>query len=343
MRILIIRLSSFGDIILTEPITTVLRKIYPAAEIDFLTNPQYATLPRMFPNINTVYIWNKDRESIEMLRKRNYDLVLDLHGKLQSFFFRFQLKAPRSITYKKKHNLRYKIVKKLTTRAIASTTELYASVLDNLGFPYHLQRPVLIPLRQKDPLMEDTFKDKRESKHTYIGVFPGANHVTKIYPLERLSAVLLNLPEEWKICYVFLGGPKEKKINEVLCKQMKYPSVDLTGQLDYLNLANIVNELDIVISMDSGPMHLAASLGKPQVAIFGSTHTKLGFAPQNQKAIVLQKNLACQPCSLHGTERCPKGHFKCMNLIEPQDVISAVVELYDMYVKKQPDNLNETD
>jgi heptosyltransferase II len=335
LRILIIRLSSFGDIILTEPITAVLRKTYPDAEIDFLTSQQYTGLPRMFPNISTVFSWSKDKESMNIIKERDYDLVLDLHGKLESFFIRMRLGAPQNITYKKKHGLRQQIVNKMSKKTIGSTTELYASVLDKMGIPYTLPRPVIIPLRQKDPLMKDAFKDKRESRRIFIGVFPGANHITKIYPIEQMSSVLSSLPDDWKICYVFMGSTQERTINTILKKSVKFPSIDLTGQLDFLNLANIVSELDMVISMDSGPMHLAAALEKPQVAIFGATHTKLGFAPQNPKAIILEKNLNCQPCSLHGSERCPKGHFRCMKDITPKEVVKAVIDLYDKYVKDQ--------
>jgi heptosyltransferase II len=335
LRILIIRLSSFGDIILTEPITAVLRKTYPDAEIDFLTNEQYATLPRMFPNISTVFSWNNDKQSLDILKERNYDLVLDLHGKLRSFLIRFKLGAPQNITYNKKHGLRSNIVKKLTHKTIGSTTELYASVLDKMGIPYKLPRPVLIPLRQKDPLMRDAFKEKRESRRIFVGVFPGANHITKIYPIEQMSAVLSSLPDDWKLCFVFMGGIQEKTINTILKKSVKYPSIDLTGQLDFLNLAYIVSELDLVISMDSGPMHLAAALEKPQVAIFGATHTKLGFGPQNPKAIVIENNIKCQPCSLHGGDKCPKGHFKCMKDINPKEVVKAMIDLYEKYVKDQ--------
>jgi heptosyltransferase II len=335
LRILIIRLSSFGDIILTEPITAVLRKTYPDAEIDFLTSQQYASLPRMFPNISTVFSWNKDKESLDVLKERKYDLVLDLHAKLQSFLIRHRLGAPKNLTYNKKHGLRTRIVNKLTKQTIGSTTELYASVLDKMGIPYKLPRPVIIPLRQKDPLMREAFNEKRESRRIFVGVFPGANHITKIYPIEQMSAVLSSLPEDWKACFVFMGGNQEKTINTILKKSVKYPSIDLTGQLDFLNLAYIVNELDLVISMDSGPMHMAAALEKPQVALFGATSTKLGFAPQNKKAVVIENNIKCQPCSLHGQEKCPKGHFKCMRDINPNEVVTAIVDLYEKFVKDQ--------
>jgi len=335
LRILIIRLSSFGDIILTEPITAVLRKTYPDAEIDFLTSEKYATLPRLFPNISTVFTWKNDKDSVLDLKDRNYDLILDLQGKLRSFLIRLQLGGTHTITYNKKHFLRRMIVKKWTHQTIGSTTELYASVLDKMQIPYSLPRPVIVPLRQKDPIMGEAFRDKRESRRLFIGVFPGATHNTKIYPLEQMSAVLSSLPDDWKLCYVFMGGAQEKSNNTILRKSVKFPSIDLTGQLDYLNLAYILSELDMVITMDSGPMHMAAALGKPQVAIFGATHTKLGFGPQNPKSIVIESNIKCQPCSLHGSDRCPKGHFKCMKEISPKEVAQAIVTLHERFIKDQ--------
>jgi heptosyltransferase II len=81
-----------------------------------------------------------------------------------------------------------------------------------------------------------------------------------------------------------------------------------------------MNDLDLVISNDSGPMHIAAALQKNQIALFGATHPILGFSPMNNNATVICKNISCQPCSLHGSERCPKGHFDCMNKIKPIEI-----------------------
>jgi heptosyltransferase-2 len=86
----------------------------------------------------------------------------------------------------------------------------------------------------------------------------------------------------------------------------------------------MIKQASVVVTNDSGPMHIAAALAKPQIALFGATTPQLGFAPLNEKAIVLCQNLPCQPCSLHGQETCPKRHFACMLSIKPEAIIAAL-------------------
>jgi len=165
-----------------------------------------------------------------------------------------------------------------------------------------------------------------EHKHILLGIFPGAQHITKQYPLEKLANVILSIPEDWEISIIIFGDWDEKNIAYRLKRLTGVPLFDLAGAFDVKLLPAAISLLDIVITNDSGPMHIAAALGKPQIAIFGATHPRLGFRPLNDKAIVLQSDCKCRPCSLHGSDKCRKQHFKCMYDIHSKQVFEALRE-----------------
>ena len=311
MKILIIRLSSLGDIVLTQPVVKILRQVYPNAKIDFLTKKQFVDLVQAFGDADNILVWEneirRDFKNLLKLRK-NYDIVIDLHSKLNTFIIKKILQAPKTVTYQKKHLLRLAIIKKITKKKIDSTVELYFSALAKLGIKTELIFPELFVREKYD------FKLGNSKK---ILIFPGALHRTKMYPPEQFSRFIDSVPAKWNCKFIVAGSENEKEICDKLVSLTKSEIINLCGKLSVSELLAVINSADVVISNDSGPMHIAAALKKPQIAIFGATHPALGFAPLNQKAVVLAANIPCQPCSLHGTEKCPKQHFKCMKMISP--------------------------
>lgn len=316
MKILIIRFSSIGDIVLTEPISYILHQKFPNATIDYLTKPAFIPIVKAFRKIDKIYT-----RTDKLLYKQKYDIIIDLHSKLSSFIAKHRVKSKKIITYNKKHFLRLLIVKKLTTKQISSTLDLYTKVLEKLNITHRFEKPRLKPIfaEKAHSLYETLPKDKK-----IIAVFPGARHNTKIYPYMsdfiKLEAKSLN------VHFVLLGGKDDIDAAETIKSDLPNIS-DFTGKFNLAELIYFVFKTDVVISNDSGPMHIAAALDKPQIAIFGSTSTKLGFKPLNNKAIVLEKNLPCQPCTLHGREECPLGHFRCMKEITVEIVEKSLEKL----------------
>lgn len=312
MKILIIRLSSIGDIILTQPVVAAIRKQYPEATIDYITKAAFATLVEKFGCVDNIIAWEESLVLLLKLNKQKYDLCIDLHNKLNTFLIRLFTNAKRSVIYDKKHNLRRKIVAHKTTENISSTLDLYYTVLDKLGISYSPEYPKLI-------LDYDSTSD---SKNIKIGIFPGAMHKTKQYPPAKLIELISMMPDHWQ---VHLFGSK----SEIdLCMQVESGSAKIRknhcGKLNLDQLCYSITDMDFIISNDSGPMHIAAALHKPQLAFFGATDPVLGFVPMNEDALVISKVLNCKPCSLHGSSKCPKGHFNCMLSIDNNRVIEMV-------------------
>ncbi len=320
MKILIIRYSSIGDVVLTEPVSYIIKMHYPEAKVDYLTKPAFVSLVQSFRAIDSIHT-----EKSKELYKEKYDIVLDLHRKLRSYIITKKINAKRIIRYDKKHLLRWLIIKKFTFVKISSTLDLYLSTLKKIGLNAQRINPVLIPRNDEKVL---SFFNKIKNKKPLLVIFPGAQHPTKMYPKDYIINFIRLVKGRYNI--VLAGG----KQDVTLCKEItgKIEGIkDISGKLNLKQLIVFVSKSDLILSNDSGPMHIAAALSKPQIAIFGSTSTKLGFAPLNEKAVVLEKNLPCRPCTLHGRKACPLKHFRCMKDISFYQVNSALKKLEDKY------------
>ncbi len=313
MKILIIRLSSLGDIILTQPIAASLRQAYPNAQIDFITKPIFKPIVEKFGCIDNIIDWDESFSCLRNISKSKYDICIDLHAKFNTFLIKIFCHAKKTSTYNKKHKLRKAIVQHKTNAKISSTVDLYYSALEKIKIPYTAHKPQLkIPIQKK-------------SSQITIGIFPGATYKTKQYPPQKLIELIQLFPKDWNV--KLFGSPSEIKLSSEITNNCKRNIEDLTGKLNFDQLFYEVNNLDVVITNDSGPMHIAAALNKPQIAIFGATDPVLGFAPMNSKAVIINQTLKCKPCSLHGSNSCPKEHFKCMLSHDNQQIYSNIQKL----------------
>ncbi len=342
-KILIIRFSSIGDIILTEPVIKFIKITYPDSEIHYLTKPSFIELISLFNHIDQIYTWENKKILINTLKNNHYDLVIDLHNKFNSFLVKYLINPNKIVTYSKKHLLRSLIVKKISKISIDSTVKLYLSSFKTLNKKLFNEISVAESLPNTCfPTIQLSEGNKRVNEisenynipvsKTLIAIFPGATHFTKQYPIDLWINFINRIPNEWQCQIVLLGGHQEKYHASRIKTGCPNKTFDLCGVFSLKELAYFINMCSLVISNDSGPMHLTAALKKPQIALFGATHTCLGFKPLNDKAIIIQQNLNCQPCSLHGSSRCPKGHFWCMRSIKPEFLVDTLKESLEKFV-----------
>ena len=343
-KILFIRLSSLGDVVLTESTIRLAKEYFPDCEIHFLTKPVYTKLVESFEGVSKVYAWVEKPSIFISLRKEIYDFVIDLHNKFNTFLIKLIL-CRKTITYNKQRFDRWLMTQRMTTERIDSVVWNYLDVLKkvvpsdkgNINIDKILMNKTFYPKLRVEKYIVDAVRDKFMSYNVpldqyLIGIFPGAKHDTKRYPIERIINLIIDVPDHWKCSFVFLGDWTDKEhTNKIrLLSEIKF--YDLVGAFSVEQLVGAVSMLDVVISNDSGPMHLAAALRKPQIAIFGATHTKLGFRPLNDKAVVLQADIRCQPCSLHGGKTCKRGTFKCMRDISSDEVFSVFKNVFEEMV-----------
>ncbi len=327
MKILIIRLSSLGDIILTQPVVWKLHTEFPEAELHYIAKARFREVPQSFGMLITVINYSGSIRQHLSLIKARYDLVFDLHNKLSSFLIKLFCPGAKKITYDKKHQLRRAIAKKRSSQVIDSTLELYLTALIRAGVRLAkpdlgngLLFPKLFPAEEKSRTLRQIYHKQDGLK--VIALFPGATHSTKMYPQESWVKFILAAGESYY--FWLMGSREEKELTEWIHSKTGNNSVDLAGFFSPGELIDAIAAADAVITNDSGPMHIAAALNKPQVAVFGATHPKLGFRPLNPKAVVICKNISCQPCSLHGGKICPRKHLACLLTIKPEEVAAAL-------------------
>lgn len=321
MKILFVRLSSLGDIVLTEPIVKKISDTYPHAEIDFLVKPVFRDVVQAFPKKVNILEWTDNLDSLIKISRKHYDLLIDLHNKPNTALIRFCAQASQKVVYCKMRKLRKQIVQNKTEKCINSTLDLYNSALTKVGISPANSFPVLLPNDSLKPLIND----HDLNWGNYILIFPGATSFTKRWLPQYFAKLIDDLSARYQI----VVGGSDFSLAHQLRNYSHSKYLDLTGKTNIRELISLVSGSQAIVANDSGPAHIAAAIGKPQITIFGGTSPKLGFAPLNNKGIVLTKNLACSPCSLHGRNFCPLGHFRCMKDISVELVLNQLFSLLD--------------
>ena len=306
-KILIVRLSSLGDVLLTTPVVRSLKKNYPQLSIDFLIKKNFADAVRFNPNINSTIIYDDSPELLEQLKDNSYDLIIDLHNNFRSKKIVRQLGIP-AYKFVKPNFEKFILVhfKINLLKDIKPITQRYADVIPNLELDGD-GLELFIP---------DSVKSKLEEFENVIGICPGAVHFTKRWPIEFYAEFGRRLTEDgYKVA--ILGGESDRNICSDLQKMIPN-SIDLSNNNDLFQTAAHMRSCKAVVCNDSGLMHTAAAMGIPVISIFGSTVKEFGFAPYGVPNLVIENHdLNCRPCTHIGKSKCPKRHFKCMNEITP--------------------------
>jgi ADP-heptose:LPS heptosyltransferase len=327
LKILIIRFSSIGDIVLTSPVLRCLKKKYPDSEIHYLTKSQFHPLLIANPHISRFYLLEKDNitDLISDLKAENYDVIVDLHKNIRTLRIRQALAVKQVYAFDKinlakwlKVNLKVDMLpeKHIVDRYFEGLTDLGIEN-DGQGLDYYIW----------DKEVYDFVSSLVNTN--YIAFAIGANHNTKKLPDEKIFEICSKIHQKVYI----LGGKNETATGEKLNDLFPAQIVNLCGKLTVNESAFIIKHAQKVITHDTGMMHIAAAFKKPVISVWGNTIPEFGMYPYfgaRNKAISEKQSrmfevvgLPCRPCSKLGYDKCPKGHFHCMNL---QDV-DAIVQM----------------
>jgi heptosyltransferase-2 len=308
VNILIIRLSSLGDIILTEPVVRAVREKYPDAVIDFLVKEQFADIVAFFEGISNIIHYSDEAVMME------YDHVIDLHNVLRTM--RIRQKFGRNVTSVKKRGFRRKILVHLHWN-------LLRNVPDVIGRYFETVKPLGITDNGSAPRL----MIEQSSKSNVIAICPGAKHWNKRWLPDyfaKTAAALIDLGYVIELH----GSSDERELAESIRLRSGIEAVrNRCGEFGFKELARHLSSCSLAITNDSGLMHLASAAGTPVVSIFGPTVREFGFFPRSPRSVVLEADVDCRPCTTIGREDCPKGHFNCMKLITPDQVITSASKL----------------
>lgn len=312
-NILIIRFSSLGDVVLTTGVIKYLKENRSDINIDILTRSDFAGVFTDFPYIRNLYCIDKGANLESLLNVLNtmpqYDSIYDFHSNIRSRFVKMILPY-KSYTYKKNSLARRLYVSlRLGKRFLKNhVTEKYFLPL-NKGL--NIEKPELEKLR---PYLVNPYKNRKTGEKKTVTIHPFASKKTKEWPfIYELCQILLDNGLNVKV----VGAGKTKLPKEV---------EDLTGYTPLNMLIRNIADSDVVVSTDSGPMHIAIALGLPTIAIFGPTTKEFGFYPKfNNCTVIEDNNLKCRPCHIHGSDKCPKKDFKCMMSATIEEVRTKII------------------
>lgn len=315
MKILLIRLSSIGDILLTTPILRVLKTKLPNAEIHFLLKPQFRELLQYNPYVDQLIGYTPPLFKM-IYSLPSYEVVLDLHNNFRSFFLR--QRGKRWYTYPKVNGKKWLMVQIKYPYRIAHVVERYAAVLKPLN------------LTLDDEGLDFFFPPEYEERvflKNYYAIGLSASYPTKKWPWEHYVEVI----NHTTLPVVLLGGPTEQEEAAQITHHVpdEKKVLNLTGKLSLLETGAWIKKAKLLITHDTGLMHMGAAVKTPMVTLWGNTVPEFGMTPYKPGKHILLENpfVPCRPCSKLGYRKCPKNHFLCMKSIKPYVVITTMREL----------------
>jgi ADP-heptose:LPS heptosyltransferase len=325
-NILVIRFSSIGDIILTEPVVRTLQSTYPDARMAFLTKQQYLPLLKMFEPFDRSYGWIDDRLGVELLlqlKDQRFDLIVDLHNNIRSARVRTAL-GVKSVKAKKEWFKRILAVKLSAIGGKPShALKRYFSALGDLNIPHESLAPRLI-VPDDDRGWWQEFRRRNDELSDYYVIAAGATHATKKAPDELWLALHHAAVPTSPTKAILAGSPGERDYLAQLAKVLGLDPRCIIAEEDICRAAAVLESARYVISNDSGLAHLAAAVGTPVVALFGPTHPVLGFAPLGDRADSYTVDEYCSPCSLHGDRKCFRAQRFCFTRMNAEAILARV-------------------
>lgn len=327
-----------GDVAMTVPVIRNLLQEHPDLSITFVSNaffqPLFEGIERC--HFHPAYLKDKHKgiTGINRLFKEIRKLyaihaVADLHSVLRSTLLRslFRLRGYKTAVInkgrKEKKELtqkEHKVLKQLTT-----SYERYANVFRELGLEIKLDSSKPVFKKRKPPEAAQMFFTTGKK---VIAVAPFAQHLEKMYPLERMKQVVSKLVRSHDIQVLLLGGGKEEA---AILQQWEneIPGVyNVAGKFSYKEELAIISNCRLVVSMDSANMHLASLYKVPVVSIWGATHPFAGFYGWGQdENNIVQEELYCRPCSVFGNKPCYRGDHACMQMITEEKIINKIISL----------------
>ena len=324
--LLLVRFSSIGDVLLTTPLVRVLRARYPDARLVFVTKRAMVPLVADNPHLSDV-VALEPGESIRSLARRLAALAptrgLDLHGSLRSAALRALVGCPWRGYSKRKFARGLLVSTKIDLYSTdVPVAERYFEAARGLDvLPDGAGPEFFIGQATAGWARQWLGEQRLEERHVAV-LAPGAAHFTKRWPLDRWHATAAGLRDRG-FALVTVGGADDRALGEALSPL----AVNLAGTLSLQQTGALLARARLVISGDTGVMHMATGVGTPVVALFGPTVRQFGFFPYRGRAEVLERPLDCRPCSVMGGARCPMGHHRCLADIGPDDVMGAVARL----------------
>jgi len=310
MKILIVRFSSIGDVVLTTPVVRCVKQQLNA-EVHFITKKSFLSVLENNPYIDKIFTIEKSiDEVLPELKKEGYDYVIDLHHNLRTFNLKRKLSG-KSFAFPKKNIAKFLLTTfKINRMPKVHVVDRYFEAVKPLGV-INDQLPCDLFLLEED---EVNLQEYGLDNKGYVAVAMGAQFATKQLPIDLMKNVL----QKVKVQIVLLGGKMDAERSAILKNSLdSHNVIDFCGKLSLRQSAFMTKHARVLLTGDTGLMHIASCFETPIVSVWGNTVPDLGmyaYAPSKPENFSIHevKGLSCRPCSKIGYQECPKKHFKCM-------------------------------
>lgn len=366
MRILVVQTAFLGDVVLTLPLLQALRQLVPDAQIDLLTTPGNAPVLQGQPGLSSVLTYDKRGKQrgpcgfiniARRLRKQRYDVALSPHRSLRSALLLACSGIPRRIGFSQvltNWAYTHTVQRPTSGHEVDKNLQLLTPFKDpdvsfcNTGAPLTQPSPphpnplhqggegtlgqpgqfvIHVPPAARQRARDTLSHHGMLPGQVLVGLIPGSQWDTKRWPAEYFTQLINQLAQRAQVGIALFGGPQERSIAEAIMAGCQTPVIDLIGQTPLQDLAAYLDCCTVVVSNDTGPMHIAAALHKPIVVLYGPTTPALGFYPYGVAWQDASVPLPCRPCHAHGPQRCPLSHWRCMRDLSPKQVAGHVHQL----------------
>jgi ADP-heptose:LPS heptosyltransferase len=344
-KILVVRFSALGDAALLVPVIRSLVHTYQDVEVTVVTRPKFAPL---FYDIERVVVFPADVDYTytglfgmrdlfrTLIKKGDYEVMIDCHDHIRTIILRtlFKIFGTPVVVFDKGRKEKQMFARK-SNKVVAPlrhTIIRYLQAFEKAGFFFKLVDPPYFSLNDslREVASEFLAKNNLVKKEKWIGIAPFAMHASKIWPLENYPSLIENILSKTPAkFFLFGGGDKEVKYFQNL--QQKFPDncIIVAGQLKLRQEIVVMQQLDLMVCVDSANMHLAVLSGVPVVSIWGGTHPEVGFSPfmaGSESIIQISRDeLPCRPCSVYGRETCYVGGFPCQTRITAEVLAQRVL------------------
>ncbi|MBR4497471.1 MAG: lipopolysaccharide heptosyltransferase II [Bacteroidales bacterium] len=331
-KILVFRLSSIGDIVLTTALLRCLRNTFPDAQIDFVVKKQFADILRCVPFVSNVIELDSKKGFSELLAIRNqlkneqYDVALDIHKNWRSLFVCNTIGAKQVFRFNK-HVFRRWVLTTFHKDIYKEVRPVYLRFIDaakQLGVVPDGKYTELVVPEQLGKSMKDIFVQANISfEKRIIALCPGASFSNKQWQVEKFQQLAKRVVLDFDAQVILLGGKKESEMCETIASESG--AVSFAGKFDLSQSIAALSMVSLTVANDTGMLHVSEALGVPVVGIYGPTARQFGYFPILPQSKVAQiDNLPCRPCTKMGMNHCPKKHFSCMNDISVEMVLALM-------------------
>src|SRR5574341_1245749 len=312
-NILLVQTAFLGDLILTTPLIKAVKKKFPDSKLTVLVIPQTAELLKNNPYVDEVMTYDKRGKEkslnsffhlVNRIRQSKFDLALVPHRSYRSSFLVFLSKIPERIGFDK-NQASFFLTKKITYQKNWHEIERNLSLIESDELKVEEKYPELFPDKDNFDRVEDFLNENQvKTDSPLIGIACGSTWATKRWLPEGFAKVADWLIQKEKVKVIFMGSEEDEKLAAEICGLTQSKPVVACGKLSLLESAALLSKCKLLLANDTAPVHMAVAMKKPVIEIYGSTIPGFGFYPYGKGHVIIEKDLTCRPCGIHGHQKC---------------------------------------